>query len=99
MPPMYWSTGIQCCASLPKGNEELCGSQYRKKYHEESMSVSIVSVSRFALPLQDGQVVLTKSSLDASGLPWPLKMTCSGRTTGSWSSGTGIMPHLGQYTT
>ena len=54
--------------------------------------MSIVSLSRLAGPPQDGQSTLTQSSAAASG-ETPLGVRSaprsSGRTTGSWSSGTG----------
>src|SRR3954451_8943312 len=57
-PPMYWSTGIHWAStSLSHGASSLSGSQYRRKYHEESTKVSIVSVSRSAGPPQRGHVV------------------------------------------
>ena len=59
MPPMYWSTGIQCRAiSGSKGRSAVHGSVKRRKYHDESTKVSMVSVSRVAGPPQIGQVVL-----------------------------------------
>lgn len=51
LPPIYKSTGINWSAtSLLKGISLLCGSRYRRKYHDESTNVSIVSVSRVASP-------------------------------------------------
>ena len=43
------------------------GSAKRKKYQEEQTNVSIVSVSRFAVPPHFGQVVFTKSGFVPSG--------------------------------
>src|SRR6478752_6757021 len=100
-PPMYWSTGSHVRTSAgSNGSASSCGEVYRKKYHDESMKVSMVSVSRLAGPPQTGQVVLTKLALEASGLPsasedtW--NSTSSGRRTGSWLSGTGTTPSVGQ---
>ena len=67
------------------------------KYHDESTNVSMVSVSRLALPLHFGQLVFTNFSESASGeLPVPANFTSSGRITGSSSSGTGTTPHFSQ---
>ena len=61
------------------------------------MKLSIVSVSRLAGPPHFEHVVLTKDSTRASGEPpRPVISTSRGRTTGSWSSGTGTMPSVGQ---
>ena len=69
------------------------------KYQDESTNVSIVSVSRSAGPPQVGQVVLTQSSAAASGeRPFGATSVMSGRTTGSWSSGTATSPQAGQWT-
>ncbi len=63
--------------------------------------MSIVSVSRVAGPPHFGHSVFTQSSAAASGetplgaRSWPRR---SGRTTGSWSSGTGTSPHEPQCT-
>ncbi len=67
------------------------------KYHEEHMKVSIVSVSRRAGPSHSGQVVCTNSSESSSG-DWPVgrNSTSYGSSTGSWSSGTGTVPHWSQ---
>ena len=60
------------------------GSQNRKKYHDESTNVSIVSVSRRAGPSQFGHVVLTNSGICASGeSPRPLNSATFGSSTGS----------------
>ena len=47
-PPMYWSTGIQCSAAarIERRRRSFHGSQKRRKYHDESTKVSMVSVSR-----------------------------------------------------
>ena len=94
IPPMYWSTGMKCCAaSGAKGCSVFHGSQKRRKYHDESTNVSMVSVSRRAGPPQIGQVVWRKPSCKASGdCPVGRNSTSSGATIGSWSSGTGTTP-------
>ena len=99
-PPMYWSTGIQSCtASLENGASTLHGSQKRRKYHDESTKVSIVSVSRVAGPPQSGQVVCRNPSWKRSGdCPVGRNSTSSGASTGSSSSGTGRGPQASQYT-
>src|SRR5919106_738738 len=49
MPPMYWSTGMKWATlATSKGAAPLPASQKRRKYHDESTKVSIVSVSRVA---------------------------------------------------
>ena len=59
--------------------------------------MSIVSVSRRASPPHDGHSVLTQSSAAASGLlPFGAYSSTSGSSTGSWSSGTGTIPHSSQ---
>jgi len=74
------------------------GSQNRKKYHDESTNVSIVSVSRFAGPPHFQQVAFTNSGICASGeSPRPLNSAVFGSTMGRSSSRTGTMPHLSQY--
>ena len=61
------------------------------------MKVSIVSVSRSALPPQIGQVVWAQVGCSLSGLsPVGFHSTSSGSSTGSWSSGTGTWPWTGQ---
>ena len=57
---------------------------------------SSVSVSRRAGPPQLGQVVFTKSSRSASGLPAPVGLRSAGRITGSCSAGTGTTPQASQ---
>ena len=58
-PPTYWSTGIHILTSAgSNATSSRCGEQYRRKYHDESTNVSIVSVSRVAGPPHFGQVVL-----------------------------------------
>ena len=98
IPPMYWSTGMKCWAAAgSKGRSVLDGSQKRRKYHDESTKVSIVSVSRPAGPPQTGHVVCKKPSWSARGdCPVGRNSTSSGATTGSWSSGTGTTPCASQ---
>ena len=60
----------------------------------------MVSVSRRAGPPHTGHVVSTHSLMPARGdSPVPLgSYPCtSGSTTGSWLSGTGTVPHVGQW--
>src|SRR5256714_11002395 len=74
-------------------------STYRYMYQDESTKVSNVSVSRFAGPPHFGQLVSTNSGSCASGdPPRPVNCASRGSTTGSWSSGTGTVPSVGQYT-
>ena len=57
----------------------------------------MVLVSRFAALPQQGQVVFTQSSMAASGdspVPVGSYLSTSGRSNGSWSSGTATGPHL-----
>src|SRR3990167_7851050 len=61
----------------------------------------MVFVSRLAGPAQFGHVVLTHSSILASGdSPVPVGSYCStsGSNTGNSSSGTGTTPHFSQCT-
>ena len=59
--------------------------------------MSIVSVSRRALPPHFGHVVLTNEATSASGEPpLPESWTSCGSTTGRFSSFSGTMPSLGQ---
>ena len=59
--------------------------------------MSIVSVSRRAGPPHVGHATLTHSATCASGeSPRPVNSATFGSTTGSWSSGTGTMPHASQ---
>ena len=68
-------------------------------YQDESTNVSIVSVSRRAALPHVGQVVFTKLSTFASGLPPSgLNAASRGNTTGSCSYGTGTAPWVSQYT-
>ena len=73
-PPVYWSTGVQrSVMARSTGPSIRSGDRYRNQYHEESMNVSIVSVSRRAGPWQRGHVVDRNASSWLSGLsPLPL---------------------------
>ena len=56
-PPIYWSTGIIRFATAGVvGAFSFHGSVKRAKYHDESTKVSMVSVSRTALPPHCGQL-------------------------------------------
>ena len=68
------------------------------KYQEESTNVSSVSVSRTAAPPQAGQATCFQVGCRSSGLPGVSKSMSSGRTTGSWSFGTGTAPQAAQWT-
>jgi len=58
----------------------------------------MVSVSLSAAPPHLGHVVLRKAADFLRGLPpVPESSTSSGNLTGSWSSGTGTVPHFGQF--
>jgi len=61
------------------------------------MKVSKVSVSRRAGPPHSGQVVAWNSGMRGRGEPCSSRVTSSGSTTGSWSSGTGTSPHFSQW--
>jgi len=61
------------------------------------MKVSMVSVSRSALPPQRGQAVCFQVGCLSSGLPEPVISTSSGSVTGSASRGTGTVPHAPQW--
>ena len=67
------------------------------KYHDESMKVSIVSVSRRAGLPQQGQGTFRKASHLASGLPLPSGTRSCGSTTGRSFSGTGTVPQASQW--
>src|SRR5437764_14808145 len=54
-PPIYWSTGIQYSAAARSNGTGARAEQKRRKYQDESMNVSKVSVSRVAGPLHVGQ--------------------------------------------
>ena len=97
MPPMYWSTGMKWRAAAgSNGRSVLHGSQKRRKYHDESTNVSMVSVSRRPGRRRSGHVVWRNPWWRASG-DWPVgrNSTSSGARTGSWSSGTGHDPVVG----
>src|SRR5262245_3837917 len=101
MPPMYWSTGIQYSAADRSNIPcSYVGEQYRRKYQDDSTKVSMVSVSRRALPPHLGQEAWTKLATSASGEP-PLPLICTSRgsTTGKRSSASGTIPHRSQYRT
>ena len=70
------------------------GQAKRAWYHEDSMKVSKVSVSRRAGSPVSGSVVSTNSGRVASGDPPPDTFTSSGSTTGSCASGTGSSPRV-----
>ena len=97
-PPMYWSTGSQrAAASGEKGASSFHGSANRRKYQDESTKVSMVSVSRRAGPPQAGHEAFRKPSWVVSGdCPVGMNSTSSGRSTGSWPTGTGCSPQPSQ---
>ena len=65
---MYISTGRYLSAfSLETSSLSFLLSIYLKKYHDDPAHCGIVFVSRFAGFPQQGQVVLTHSSIAASG--------------------------------
>ena len=67
------------------------------KYQDESTKVSIVSVSRLAIPLHKGQSVFKNFSDSIRGEPpFPVNFTSSGSITGRSFSGTGTTPHFSQ---
>ncbi len=73
------------------------GSVNRRKYHDESTNVSIVSVSRRAGPPHFGHVTLTNSATCARGeSPRPVNWATFGNSTGSCSSGTATTPSFSQ---
>ena len=93
IPPVYWSTAIQWAASSgSKGSPSSCALVYRRKYQEESMKVSRVSVSRSASRPQRGHWVWYQPGLSARA------RFSGGSTTGSCSSGTGTRPQTLQCT-
>ena len=96
MPPMYWSTGIQYFARSSTIAFASC-EQWRRKYHEESTKVSIVSVSRRASLPHFGHLQARNAASFASGLPLPSGTRFSGSFTGNCSSGTGTSPHFAQW--
>src|SRR5436190_16510178 len=87
-------------ASLEKASRSLWGEVYRRKYHDESTNVSMVSVSRLAGPPHTGHFTLTHSGTCASGeSPRPVKVVIVGSLTGSSAYGTGTTPSFSQCTT
>ena len=66
------------------------------KYHDESINVSIVSVSRLAGLPQLGHWQDKKASCLTSGLPLPSGIKSSGNITGKSFSGTGTAPQASQ---
>ena len=99
-PPVYCRTGIQSAAvSVSNGPPSNWGVQYRSMYQDESMKVSMVSVSRRPGPPHFGHTVFTNSSLMARGRlsrgPEPYSAS-SGSSTGNSDSGTGCTPHSSQ---
>src|SRR5690625_4542641 len=101
-PPTYWSIGAQRLASAgSKACSSLLGDKKRRKYHEESKKVSIVSASRLAAPPHLGHVVFTQSSAAPRGdVPFGLRSSPSagGSSIGRSSSGTGTSPQESQCT-
>ena len=66
---------------MPNGISRFFESAKRRKYHDESTNVSIVSVSRRAGPPHAGHVTLTNSGTCASGeSPWPVNVVTCGST-------------------
>src|SRR4051794_17930722 len=92
-PPTYWSTGAHLSTS--RGSNALVssfGERKRRKYHELSTKVSIVSASRRAGDPSTGFGTFTQSVAPPSGeVPFGVRFRPSvgGSSTGSWSSGTG----------
>src|SRR5438477_2218961 len=99
MPPIYWSTGIQYSASSRVKAIGARAEQKRRKYQDESIKVSNVSVSRVAGLLQYGQATCFQVGWRSSGLPGASKSMSRGSSTGRSSSGTGTMPQSGQWIT
>src|SRR5215813_10353031 len=98
MPPIYWSTGSQASTTLRVvGRDSIQGSVNRAKYQDESTNVSMVSVSRVALPPQHGQTTCFQVGWRSSGLPGRSNSTSSGSFTGKSASGTGTTPHEAQW--
>ena len=94
-PPMYESTGAHLDASaVGNGSVAPFGARKRRKYHELSTNVSIVSASRSAGSPVSGSTVVIHSVAPPSGdVPFGFRSRpfASGSTTGSCSSGTGTM--------
>ena len=101
MPPTYCFTGNQrFTASLLKGFSVLWGSAKRRKYQEEHMKVSMVSVSRLAGLPQQGQATFTQSLCWLRGEPpFPERSMPRGSSTGRSSRGTGTAPQSSQWMT
>ena len=98
MPPMYWLTGNQeSTAERVVGWLSFHGSVKRAKYHDESTNVSIVSVSRVALPPHLGQATCFHVGWWASGLPGLSNVASSGNFTGNSPTGTGTTPQAWQW--
>src|ERR1700722_6881132 len=92
---------MRCAASAgANGTSSDHGSQKRRKYHEESTKVSMVSVSRSAGPPHFGHVTKRNVGWRLSGdSPVGRDSASSGGRTGNWSSGPPTMPSSGQNTT
>src|SRR3989344_2008194 len=76
------------------GPERFLSRKYRRKYHEESTNVSIVSTSRLASPPQFGHLTFTQSlAVAKGGLPRGAKSTSYGSSTGKSFSGTGMIAY------
>ena len=67
------------------------------KIQDESTKVSMVSVSRWAGPPQDGQATFRQAECRSSGLPGRSNSTSSGSLTGRSARGTGTTPHFAQW--
>src|SRR3954453_18377047 len=101
-PPTYSSTGSQRrTRSASKAAFSSVDDGERRKYHDESTNVSIVSVSRVASPPHDGHFTVTQSVALSSGdrppsgrSSYPLR----GSSTGRSSSGTATSPQPLQCT-
>src|SRR3972149_5452729 len=97
-PPVYKSTGNQYfILAASKGASLVSGLVYLKKYQEEHIKVSIVSVSLRAGREHLGQVVLTNDWQYFRGdSPVGLNSALGGSRTGKSFSDTGTTPHLSQ---
>ena len=79
-----------------------CGDRKRRKYHDESTKVSIVSLSRAAGPPQVGQATLTHSVAAASGevaLGLQVRPAQLGQLDGQLVLGHGDLAATGQWMT
>ena len=84
-------------AAMLTGPVSSWGSAKRKKYHDESTNVSIVSVSRTAGFPHFGQFTRKKPSWLLRGdSPVGRNSTSSGKRIGNSSAGAGTMPSVGQ---